>query len=154
MAPLQRIKMLATTCTVARSPTRSPITSQVIPLRRRTTLRMLLGHGDGDGGRTPPKLRYGRSPDRMRDSGEGRSREKGKSFSVSRKLKDFFVSSPPGPEDRVAGNARKRSSPTSGGGFGGGISRCGARTRRPPAATFRQRLLRRAWRPLLVAIPE
>ncbi|XP_075494121.1 uncharacterized protein LOC142531755 [Primulina tabacum] len=129
MAPLHGFKMLATKCTVAGSPTRSPTTSPVIPLRRRKTLRMLLSHGDG----------------------EDRPPGKGKSFSVSRKLKDLFLSSPPGLQERVA---RKRLSPTSGGGAGGGVGRCGARSRRPTAATFRQRLLRRAWRPLLVAIPE
>lgn len=129
MAPLHRFKMLATKCTVACSPTRSPTTSPVIPLRRRKTLRMLLSHGDSD----------------------DRSPEKGRPFSVSRKLKDLFVSSPPGLQERVA---RNRSSPTSGGGAGGGVGRCGARSRRPTASTFRQRLLRRAWRPLLIAIPE
>ncbi|KZV45516.1 hypothetical protein F511_37350 [Dorcoceras hygrometricum] len=84
---------------------------------------MLLSHADGVCGR--------RSPDRM-----------GKAFPVSRKLKDLFMSSPPG-------NVRKRSSShTSGGGA------CGQRSRRLPAATFRQRWLRRPWRPFLAAIPE
>ncbi|XP_073148130.1 uncharacterized protein [Henckelia pumila] len=147
MAPLHRFKMLATKCTVASSPTRSPSTSPAIPLRRRKTLRMLLSHVDGGGGggaRTPPNLRCGRSPDRTRCGGQGSPSEKGKkAFSVSRKLKDLFVmSSPP--------VARRRSSPpTSGGGAGGR-----ARSQHLPAATFRQRLMRKAWRPLLVVIPE
>ncbi|GFY84787.1 50S ribosomal protein-like protein [Actinidia rufa] len=43
MATLQKFKLLATQCAVAGSPTRSPTTSPVIHLRRRKTLRMLLG---------------------------------------------------------------------------------------------------------------
>ncbi|KAK6128506.1 hypothetical protein DH2020_037752 [Rehmannia glutinosa] len=146
MATLQKFKLLATQCAVAGSPTRSPTTSPVIHLRRRKTLRMLLGRGGGGGGRRLPP-----SPDRRRRSGDGdRSTEKGKELSVSHKLKDLFVSSPPAFGEAVSENVREGLLPTG----GGGVRRGGARSLRPLSATFRQRLLRRAWRPVLVAIPE
>ncbi|XP_042041414.1 uncharacterized protein LOC121786878 [Salvia splendens] len=117
MASLQKLKLLATQCAVARSPTRSP----VIHLRRRTTLRMLLGRGDR------------RLPRRCDRNDEERS------VRVSHKLKDLFVSSPP------SENIGERLMPSGGGRRGGA---------RSMSATFRQRLLRRPWRPVLVPIPE
>ncbi|XP_057809074.1 uncharacterized protein LOC131023545 [Salvia miltiorrhiza] len=139
MATLQKFKFLATQCAVAASPTKSPTTSPVIHLRRRKTLRMLLGRG----GRRLPQRCDDASPDR---SDEERSPEK----SVSHKLKDLFVSSPPSFSERASENAGERLLPAG----GGGGRRGGARSLRPLSATFRQRLLRRAWRPALVAIPE
>ncbi|XP_016468937.1 uncharacterized protein LOC107791390 [Nicotiana tabacum] len=148
MATLQKFKLLATQCAVAGSPTRSPTTSPVIHLRRRKTLRMLLSRN-----RRLPR-REVCSPDRHRDSPE-----KGKELVVSHKLKDLFVSSPPSFENTLSGNTRQGLSPATSG-AGGGISagsavrRIGLRSLRPLSATFRQRLLRRAWRPVLVSIPE
>ncbi|GFP96989.1 hypothetical protein PHJA_001843000 [Phtheirospermum japonicum] len=111
---------------------------------------MLLGRPGGSDGR---RLRDDGSPDRTRTSGEGNSPEKGKELLVSHKLKDLFVSSPPALGDRVSENVREILLPTSGG-AGGDLRRGGGRFLRPLSATFRQRLLRRAWRPMLVAIPE
>ncbi|KAI3451784.1 hypothetical protein Pfo_008449 [Paulownia fortunei] len=149
MATLQKFKLLATQCAVAGSPTRSPTTSPVIHLRRRKTLRMLLSRpGGGSGRRLPPRCDDG-SPDRTGSSDEGSSPEKGKELLVSHKLKDLFVSSPPALGERVSENVREVLLPSS-----GEVRRDGARSLRPLSATFRQRLLRRAWRPVLVAIPE
>ncbi|OIT39990.1 PREDICTED: uncharacterized protein LOC109237370 [Nicotiana attenuata] len=152
MATLQKFKLLATQCAVAGSPTRSPTTSPVIHLRRRKTLRMLLSRGGSSNRRLP--RREVCSPDRHRDSPE-----KGKELVVSHKLKDLFVSSPPSFEKTLSENTRQVLSPATSG-SGGGISagspvrRIGLRSLRPLSATFRQRLLRRAWRPVLVSIPE
>ncbi|KAG8373748.1 hypothetical protein BUALT_Bualt11G0057200 [Buddleja alternifolia] len=145
MATLQKFKLLATQCAVAGSPTRSPTTSPVIHIRRRKTLRMLLGRG---GGRRLPPRHDDCSPDRQERRDDGSSPEK----SISHKLKDLFVSSPPAFGDRVTENVREGLLQSSGG--GGGVRRGGARSLRPLTATFRQRLLRKAWRPVLVAIPE
>ncbi|KAL1566634.1 hypothetical protein AAHA92_02220 [Salvia divinorum] len=138
MATLQKFEFLATQCAVARSPTKSPTTSPVVHLRRRITFRMLLGRGR----RPPPRCNDG-SPGR---NNEERSPEKA-SVSVSHKLMDLFVSSPPSFSERASENVGERLLPAS----GGGGRRGGARLL---SATFRQRLLRRAWRPALVAIPE
>lgn len=149
MATMQKFKLLATQCAVAGSPTRSPTTSPVIHLRRRKTLRMLLGRGGGGaaGGRTLSP----RSPDRRESIDEECSPKKGKKLSVSHKLKDLFVSSPPSLGERASENVRDGLLQSAG---GGGLRRGGSRSLRPLSATFRQRLLRRAWRPVLVAIPE
>ncbi|CAA0817269.1 50S ribosomal protein-related [Striga hermonthica] len=89
MATLQKFKLLATQCAVAGSPSRSPASSPVIHFRRRKTLRMLLGRAGGGGGRRLP-------PDRRRSLDRERSREKDSELSsVSHKLRDLFVSSPP-----------------------------------------------------------
>ncbi|KAI5684309.1 hypothetical protein M9H77_05537 [Catharanthus roseus] len=158
MATLQKFKLLATQCAVAGSPTRSPTTSPVIHLRRRKTLRMLLSRGNSSTGRRLPPRRDVGSPDR-RTSDEN-SPEKGKELVVSQKLRDLFVSSPPSFDDRISGNVRDGFLSTGGGGGGGsggvdgGLRRVGVRSLRPLSATFRQRLLRRAWRPVLGPIPE
>ncbi|MCD7452982.1 hypothetical protein HAX54_019041 [Datura stramonium] len=154
MATLQKFKLLATQCAVAGSPTRSPTTSPVIHLRRRKTLRMLLSRG-GSGRRLT--RREVCSPDRL--VGDRDLPEKGKEIVVSHKLKDLFVSSPPPFERSLSENTRQGLSPATsgaGGGFSAGsaVRRIGARSLRPLSATFRQRLLRRAWRPVLVSIPE
>ncbi|KAK4361525.1 hypothetical protein RND71_020477 [Anisodus tanguticus] len=86
------------------------------------------------------------SPDHT--SGESHSPAKGKELVGSHKLKDLFVSE----------NSRPEFSPESDGAGGGSIESAvrgiGVRQMRPLSATFRQRLLRRVWRPMLVSIPE
>ncbi|KAL6507513.1 hypothetical protein OROGR_023708 [Orobanche gracilis] len=146
MATLQKFKFLASQCAVAGSPTRSPTTSPVIHLRRRKTLRMFLGRGGGR--RLPSHCEEGSTDRRGNRCGGERSPEKIKELSsVSQKLRDLFVSSPPSATD----NVREGLLPLGG---GGGGRRGGNRSLRPLTATIRQRLLRRAWRPVLVAIPE
>ncbi|KAK4346778.1 hypothetical protein RND71_033117 [Anisodus tanguticus] len=157
MATLQKFKLLAIQCAVAGSPTRSPTTSPVIHLRRRKTLRMLLSRGGGSGtGRRLPR-REVCSLDRL--VGDRDSPDKGKELVVSHKLKDLFVSSPPSFERSISENTRQGFSPATsgaGGGFSAGsaVRKMGIRSLRPLSVTFRQRLLRRAWRPVLVSIPE
>nr|GMD49402.1 uncharacterized protein LOC104116785 [Ipomoea batatas] len=156
MATLQKFKLLATQCAVAGSPTRSPSASPVIHLRRRKTLRMLLSRGGGSssGRRLPPRDNC--SPDRLVERRD--SPEKGASHKL--KLRDLFVASPPSFEERPSTNAGGQGLPPAAnfasGRAGGGsvIRRFGDRSPRPLSATIRQRLLRRAWRPVLVAIPE
>ncbi|GJW97208.1 hypothetical protein Tco_0179016 [Tanacetum coccineum] len=146
MATLQKFKMLATQCAVtaasSNSPTRSPSTSPIIHLRRRKTLKMLLTR------RLPDFL------DR-RGTDDKDSSEDEKDDGVNRrKLKDLFVS-PPVDDDDDGGDEERRWSDDDcdlirrrGGGGGG------ARRFRCLTGTLRQRLLRRAWRPVLVTIPE
>ncbi|KAJ0043384.1 uncharacterized protein LOC116130874 [Pistacia vera] len=148
MATLQRFKLLATQCAVAGSPTRSPTTSPVIHLRRRKTLRMLLN-----------RRRFARQDDDdlNRDITDKSPEIKNKKMRA--KLKDLFVSSPPFEEkDSASGEDREGLLPVTGsvgGGGSGSVSRRGsAGSLRPISATFRYRLLRRAWRPVLVTIPE
>lgn len=95
---------------------------------------------------------------------------KAKESRVRRKLKDLFVSSPP-LEDRVSDKRYEEQeheeqeevgllpeTGSVGGGNSGGTGftarRVGSGSLRPITATFRYRLLRRAWRPVLVTIPE
>lgn len=151
MATLQKFKLLATQCAVAASPTRSPSASPVIHLRRRRTLRMLLSRATGgaSGRRLPPRC-CGASPDQRGSSDKRSSSEKEKVSLVSNKLKDLFVSSPPPLAETVSENVREMLLPSN-----GELRRGGGRSLRPLSATFRQRLLlRRAWRPVLVGIPE
>ncbi|XP_057784246.1 uncharacterized protein LOC131001687 [Salvia miltiorrhiza] len=152
MATLQKFKLLATQCAVAASPTRSPSASPVIHLRRRKTLRMLLsrvGGGGGGGRRLPPRC-CDASSGQMGSSDKRSAPEKGKESLVRNKLKDLFVSSPPPLAEAVSENVRELLLPS-----GGELRRGSGRSLRPLSATFRQRLLlRRAWRPVLVGIPE
>ncbi|KAK4742116.1 hypothetical protein SAY87_000117 [Trapa incisa] len=152
MATLQRFKRLATQCSVAPSPTRSPAASPVIHLRRRRkTLRMLL-FGSTDRRKlhsceTPVPRREGPAPDGSRK------------LRVRHKLKDLFVSSPPPPLDRRREEDRDRllKEPYRGvasGGFSGRRGGGSGASIRPLSAALRCRLLRKAWRPTLVAIPE
>ncbi|CAL5372502.1 unnamed protein product [Camellia sinensis] len=160
MATLQKFKFLASQCAVAGSPTRSPTTSPVIHLRRRKTLRMLLSRASSGTGRRLPRREE--SPDRKRNSAAADSSEKNKELAVvSHKLKDFFVSSPTLEERatekiRDVGAEFSAATAVAAGGGGGGVAgrRVGQRSLRPLSAAFRQRLLRRAWRPVLVSIPE
>ncbi|XP_075482612.1 uncharacterized protein LOC142522914 [Primulina tabacum] len=137
MATFQKFKLLvAAQCAVAGSPNRSPTTSPVIHLRRKKTLRMLLG------GRTLPDEA---SP----DSDEGISPEM--ELSARHKLKDLFRSSPPEFVERASENHVLERLLTTSTVSDGGVRGTGYR---PLSSTFRQRLMRRAWRPALVAIPE
>ena len=158
MATLQKFKLLATQCAVvAGSPTRSPTASPVIHLRRRKTFRMFLNRPDRR--RVP---RSSDSPD-IEDRGNDDPPEKSKEEArVRRKLKDLFVSSPPPPEDnrrgREVGDGEERGLLSATGGGVGGMARTrhggGGLLSRPLTASFRCRLLKRAWRPVLVPIPE
>lgn len=177
MATLQKFKLLATQCAVAGSPTRSPSASPVIHLRRRKTLRMLLNRPER---RLPRRDREPPSEvaDISGNDGDDPPEKKSKDARVRRKLKDLFVSSPPPLEDRVSDKRGEeedrglsRATRSVSGGFsgvgvgvdvdvsvgvGGGLTsrRRGAASLRPVMAGFRYRLLRRAWRPVLVSIPE
>ncbi|KAM0000858.1 hypothetical protein Hdeb2414_s0005g00161631 [Helianthus debilis subsp. tardiflorus] len=155
MATLQKFKLLATQCAVAGSPTRSPSTSPVIHLRRRKTLRMLLTRsGSGSGRGLPARDEFTDRRARDIDSSENR-----KNGGVRQKLKDLLVASASPPAARGlledggdGGDEVKRWS-----GGGGLVARRGGggRGMRPVlSGSLRQRLLRRAWRPVLVAIPE
>lgn len=87
---------------------------------------------------------------------------------MSRKLKDLFVSSPPlEDKEKKTNSSNHRDGGSEIGllpvtGSVGGGSGCSLAARRggasgalrPVSATFRYRLLRRAWRPVLVTIPE
>lgn len=158
MATLQKFKFLATQCAVAGSPSRSPTTSPVIHLRRRKTLRMFLSRAGSGSRRRDESLDHRKDNSADAAAAADGSPEKIKQQLVVRgKLKDFFVSSPPPPlEERGTENIRerflRRDDVLSGGGVGGLGGRRGGI--RPLSAAFRQRLLRRAWRPVLVAIPE
>lgn len=73
-----------------------------------------------------------------------------RSSSVRQKLRDLMVASPPG-KRRVSDDGGDTGVVVDSGGGGGGGVRGGMR---PLTATLRQRLLRRSWRPVLLAIPE
>ncbi|KAI3502927.1 hypothetical protein L1887_31335 [Cichorium endivia] len=144
MATLQKFKLLATQCALAGSPSQSPAKSPVIHLRRRKTLRMLLSRG---GGRRLPR----REEFLDRRGNDVDSSENRKDVGVRQKLKDLLVSSPPSPRlleanSRESGEETKR--------WSAGVRRGGPRGLRPLSGTLRQRLLRRAWRPVLGTIPE
>ncbi|XP_057522198.1 uncharacterized protein LOC130802269 [Amaranthus tricolor] len=155
---LQKFKLLATQCSIIGSPTRSPTTSPVIHIRRRKTLRMLLS-GKGNGSvfnrRFIHQNRRVDSPDRLKIGNQKSVSEK-ENIGVRLKLKDLFVSSPP-PKKILEGESEDQrlipsAAVSSGSGDGGLMA---ARRVRPFSATLRQRLLmRRVWRPVLVAIPE
>ncbi|KAM2958375.1 uncharacterized protein LOC126609641 [Malus sylvestris] len=164
MATLQKFKLLATQCAVAGSPTRSPSASPVIHLRRRKTLRMFLTRQDRR--RLPRQTNSSESPPIDGDNRNGDSPQKSKEVArVRRKLKDLFVSSPPF-EDRISdrrsggigneGEGRGLLSATGSGDGAGEIPtlRGAGLSLRPITASFRNRLLKRAWRPVLVTIPE
>ncbi|KAG2715020.1 hypothetical protein I3843_03G059800 [Carya illinoinensis] len=181
MATLQKFKLLATQCAVvAGSPTQSPSASPVIHLRRRKTLRMLLNRTDRRGRfsrqEDSPELRNrGSDPNRAPDNKKKQKKEKNEEVRIRHKLKDLFVSSPP-LEDRVSDKRFQNeeeeeeeeqqqhqqlvgSLPENGSVGGGSLAHRrvrsgGAGSFRPITATFRYRLLRRAWRPVLVTIPE
>ncbi|CAI0451279.1 unnamed protein product [Linum tenue] len=146
MASLQKFKLLATQCGVAPSPTRSPRTSPVVHFRRRkTTLRMLLTRSSGRRNRdepAPPPI-YAAAPERRRGS-----------------LKDLFVSSPAAEEEEEGDGGRE--STIDGGGGGGDryqvwkmkVSELGGAAAAGWMGFRHRSILRRAWRPVLVGIPE
>ncbi|KFK41091.1 hypothetical protein AALP_AA2G084800 [Arabis alpina] len=161
---LHKFKLLATHCsTVAESPTRSP----VIHLRRRKTLRLLLTRSS-DRWRLP--YRHDDSPEIQNNPNISIGSDGTRSVSKirsRRKLRELFVSSPPVEDSqRGGGDAGKETTErdlqvngvnTNGVigeeltvrrmGFNGSV--------RPMlSGTLRCRLLRRAWRPVLVTIPE
>ncbi|KAJ6707481.1 50S RIBOSOMAL-LIKE PROTEIN [Salix viminalis] len=144
MATLHKFKLLATQCAVTATPTQSPTTSPVFHIRRRRkTLRMLLSKN--------PDVRRG-IPRREEDQSEVEE-DPLPEKRVRRKLKDLFVSSPPFEEKERCGGGEEA------GLFSGGAaavrrSGVGGGALRPVATSLRYRLLRRAWRPVLVTIPE
>ncbi|CAI0547598.1 unnamed protein product [Linum tenue] len=167
MATLQRFKHFATQCGASSTgnPTQSPTTSPVVHLRRRKTLRMLLSRG------SPAAVDHHRRAMAMFDGVQQRDLPSD-SKRARRKLKDLFVASPPlednstknrgcdevrlltvgpGGSDGGIGNNGNNCSFSRGGGGGFSGRRRGLRQ---GVATFRYRLLRRAWRPVLVTIPE
>lgn len=193
MATLQKFKILATQCAVISSPTRSPTTSPVIHLRRRKTLRMLLGrsstqhhrrfsrHGNESPQSTDEEAEAETEAgeeqqhhDRNNNNNNDENRrpplphhQKQQQINSRHKLKDLFISSPPPTFGKSNGNKVKEgverqeeakyllSSPGRVVSGGGGFVLSRRRTPvRPLSATLRQRLLRRPWRPVLVAIPE
>ncbi|CAJ1947478.1 unnamed protein product [Sphenostylis stenocarpa] len=121
-------KLLATHCTTTTA-THSPTASPVLRRRRRKTLRMLLHHD-------PP------------ESADNHVR-------VRSKLKDLLLSSPPPPPITKRQEQATFLPASTGVGF---RSRTGSRLRRGVSAagpvSLRHRLLRRAWRPVLLSIPE
>ncbi|EEF35385.1 conserved hypothetical protein [Ricinus communis] len=153
MATLQKFKLLATQCGVVQSPTRSPRTSPLVHLRRKkTTLRMLLTRSisNSSARRSPPRkdslprvLPPLPPPEKKRDT-----------------LKDLFVSSPITFDDEDEEEENKKGKM-----IGGkcevfrmrvnGLGVEPAGSPRPGWIGFRHRaLIRRAWRPMLVAIVE
>ncbi|CAA7408428.1 unnamed protein product [Spirodela intermedia] len=166
MAAFQRFKLLATQCaTAAGSPSRSPLPtssakSPSFHLRRRkTTLRRLLSRSSSSSSSTRRLLR------RREEAGDGGAQpgdgERKGLLSHHTSLKDLFVSSSPSPPDPGAlrlgaGDCGRQSPPPARSavrrsvleGIGGG----GGRFRSTAALRFR--LLRRAWRPALLTIPE
>ncbi|KAJ4869689.1 hypothetical protein Rs2_48740 [Raphanus sativus] len=162
---LQKFKLLATHCsTVAESPTRSP----VVHLRRRKTLRLLLTRSS-DRWRSP-EIQNDAEELTGSDGSRGLSGKRDKIRS-RRKLRELFVSSPPVEEGQRGGgggggdarNGMERALvPVNGVDTNGGVGEesTGRRmghngaTRPMLSGTLRCRLLRRAWRPVLVTIPE
>ncbi|KAK7364787.1 hypothetical protein VNO80_13529 [Phaseolus coccineus] len=125
------LKLLATHCTT--TATHSPTASPVFRRRgRRKTLRMLLLHD-------PP------------ESADNHVR-------VRSRLKDLLLSSPPPPPPITKRQEHGSLLPSASATIGF-RSRTGSRLLRGNAAaagsvSFRRRLLRRAWRPVLLSIPE
>ncbi|KMT18576.1 hypothetical protein BVRB_2g027090 [Beta vulgaris subsp. vulgaris] len=167
MATLQKFKLLASQCAVIGSPTRSPTTSPVIHIRRRKTLRMLLGGGGGRNGGVfnrrfiQPSHRRVESPDHRKITDQkSPAIKENNNLGVRLKLKDLFVTSSasPPPQSKVLEGEEdeQRLLPSTGSsGVGAAARRVVSGGVRPFSATLRQRLLmRRAWRPVLVAIPE
>ncbi|XVE72111.1 hypothetical protein DITRI_Ditri11bG0012000 [Diplodiscus trichospermus] len=163
MATLHKFKLLATQCAVAGSPGRSPTTSPVVHLRRRKTLRMLFNrssaterrrfhrrHDDNNFDPPPPPP----PPPPTTSNAENKRNTSGRKSRG--KLKELFVASPPF-EERDSNNKSREDTenllPVSVSSVDGFSSR-GSGSLRPITASFRYRLLRRAWRPMLVTIPE
>ncbi|KDP29453.1 hypothetical protein JCGZ_18374 [Jatropha curcas] len=153
MATLQKFKLLATQCGVAESPTRSPRTSPIVHLRSRkkTTLRMLLTRSSGSGRRSPRRHEPSPIPHQQRLLPPLPEKKRDT-------LKDLFVSSPSFEEEEENKDKVREM-------IGGkcevfrmrvnGLGAELAGSPRPGWIGFRHRyLIRRAWRPMLVGIPE
>ncbi|KAJ0971538.1 hypothetical protein J5N97_019497 [Dioscorea zingiberensis] len=148
MATIQLFKLLGIQCTtVSQSPSRSPIAkrgagasgSPSIHLRRRVTLKKLLS-------RSPSRRFVPRGKPSVVKPAEPEERK----GLLSHTLRDLLVSSPPSEDGGLEGDR-------AGGGFrfGSGLgARRGTGVSRFRSPSLRQRLMRRAWRPVLVAIPE
>ncbi|KAH7686208.1 hypothetical protein IHE45_04G088700 [Dioscorea alata] len=148
MATLQLFKLFGMQCTtVSQSPSRSPVGKRAaaasgspsVQLRRRVTLKKLLSRS--------PSRRF--VPRGKPSGGKPADPEERKGL-LSHTLRDLLVSSPPS-EDEGGDGGR------GGGGFrfeSGSGGRRGAGVSRFRSVSLRQRLMRRAWRPVLVAIPE
>ncbi|GKV47339.1 hypothetical protein SLEP1_g54245 [Rubroshorea leprosula] len=153
MATLQKFKLLATQCGVAQSPTRSPSTSPVVHFpRRKSTLRMLLTRTTSRRGVPNQECFVPTSPP------EKKKKENDDRDTKGRTLKDLLVSSPPpcGEDEdkskvfngKIGGKSEVLPDHSKGLDVGSGSPRTGwVGLRHRP-------LLRRAWRPMLVSIPE
>ncbi|GLT91860.1 hypothetical protein SLE2022_097260 [Rubroshorea leprosula] len=153
MATLPKFKLLATQCGVAQSPTHSPSTSPVIHFpRRKSTLRMLITRTTSR--RAVPNrdcLVATSPPEKKKKKNDDRDTK-------GRTLKDLLVSSPPpsGEDEdksnvfngKIGGQSEVLPDNSKGLDVGSGSPSTGR-------VGFRHRLLlRRAWRPMLVSIPE
>ncbi|KAG4175135.1 hypothetical protein ERO13_A11G165400v2 [Gossypium hirsutum] len=162
MATLHKFKLLATQCAVAGSPGRSPTTSPAVHLRRRKTLRMLLNRSSATDRRRfhrrqtdsldPPP-----SPPPQPNTSNADSKKNSNGKKSRRKLKELFVASPPFEEresdDKICEEVTEDLLPvTSSSSERFSDRRSGTLT--PVTTSFRYRLLRRAWRPMLLTIPE
>ncbi|XP_061357753.1 uncharacterized protein LOC133302046 [Gastrolobium bilobum] len=141
MATLQKFKLLAMQCGVAQSPTQSPRTSPLVQLRQpKTTLRTLLCLSP--------------SPRRQEHVLEKKEKDPMRRHS----LKDLFVSSPPRQEEQLHASTPMLGSLAVGNTalVGSDIWRYRPGSTNPVSTGFRCRSLlkRKAWRPLLLAIPE
>ncbi|KAJ7943117.1 putative 50S ribosomal protein-related [Quillaja saponaria] len=155
MATLQKFKLLATQCGVAQSPTRSPRTSPVVHLRRRkSTLRMLLTRSTSRRSPRRQDLPYQQIP----PANLPQKKEMKKNVVQRNSLKELFVSSPPLMEDgqeEMNGQSAELGSIGSVSPAGSASWRAGPGSPRPVWSSFRYRsLLRRAWRTMLITIPE
>ncbi|KAI3981966.1 hypothetical protein MKX01_018872 [Papaver californicum] len=156
MATLQKFKFLATQCAVSRgspSPSRSPAASPVFQLRRRKTLRMLFSKKFS----TTTYSSDVSSTDLQRlinncDSPEKKNKSSiASTSSSSNKLKDLFISSPSPPQEgKLRENIRESREDlmVTQSSNGVGLSS------RSILSTFRYRLIKRSWRPVLITIAE
>ncbi|XP_050374252.1 uncharacterized protein LOC126791806 [Argentina anserina] len=137
MATLHKFKLLTLHCGAAQSPTRSPRTSPLIQLRRRKpSLLMLLS-----------RSRSRRSHRRRESTAPVEPRPEKRNS-----LKELFGSSPPFEGFEKMEKREEFGLVVVGKEGGGGV---GPGAPRPGWTGFRYRsLLRRAWRPVLVTIPE
>ncbi|KAF7811285.1 proline-, glutamic acid- and leucine-rich protein 1-like [Senna tora] len=153
MATLHKFKLLATQCAVAGSPSRSPTTSPVIHLRRRKTLRMFLSR--------PDRRRFARRD----DSSEIRDRDPRPEM-TEKEVRVRRKPTTPLDDDKKCKDEERReqdglllpamASSSLGSRFrtGSAFRRGGSAALRPVSSAFRYRFLKRAWRPVLVTIPE